>query len=607
MPTKTARLALLPALLLLGLLAAPAAHAGGNSAMSWGNDFFGQLGYPGPELCTGFVIPCSKHPKAMEGVSTATEISATQNTTIAALGDGSVHVWGVNQYGQYGNGTTTGSAAGGTPTGLGAGVVQVSAGNEHGLALLSDGSVRSWGSNASGQLGLGESSGPETCEASTPCSKTPVAVPGLSEAIAVSAGSGYSVALLANGTVVAWGKDDRGQLGDGTGKSSGCKCVDHPVPVPGVSGAMAISAGNSAAAALLSDGTVRSWGYNLTGGLGNGTSDPGGTCNCLGPVQASGLSGVRQISSGGFFELALLGDGSVRSWGADSQGQLGNGSFNSVGCGCTPAPAPVVGISGVQAVSAGASHALALLGDGSVSDWGDNEDGALGDGVSETDRNSPGTVAGVSSATSVRAGGVTSFALTGASQALNVSLAGAGAGTVGGPAGILCGPSCSARFPQSQSEVLREEPAAGSAFAGWSGACDGTAVTCQLRMDGDQAVAATYGPPKGTAVTKLALDRKKRTATLTFSAPGAITGYECQLVPPKKKKKKHHGGRHGTARAAAAPKYTGCASPKTYKHLRPGAYTFRVRALDILGTDEHPAVRHFVVKAPKPKRHHHKK
>src|SRR4029450_8101707 len=101
--------------------------------------------------------------------------------------------------------------------------------------------------------------------ATSQCSKVPVQVPGLSDVVAIAADYYYSLALLANGTVMAWGYDYSGQIGDGVGVQSGCECIEHPVLVPGVSGAMAISTGEGHAMALLGDGTVRVWGENHEG------------------------------------------------------------------------------------------------------------------------------------------------------------------------------------------------------------------------------------------------------------------------------------------------------------------------------------------------------
>ena len=270
-----------------------------------------------------------------------------------------------------------------------------------------------------------------------------------------------------------------------------------------------------------------------------------------------------------------------------------------------PTPAGVLALVGAQSLAAGIHHNLALLADGSVWSWGLNENGALGDGT-ETNRSSPVAVTGLSGANAVNAGFYTSFALVGPSRTLTVALAGAGAGTVGGPGGIVCpGASCSRRFPGSQVQMLRADPAPGTGFAGFTGACTGTA-TCQVTMDADKTVTATFGPPKGTKITKAEITqarqpKKKARASATkkpaakakfsFSAPGAVTGYQCLLVKPKTKTKK---ARHSKKKAKA--RFTSCASPKRYKKLRKGRYTFKVRARNNLGVDARPAQRKFRIK-----------
>jgi hypothetical protein len=113
-------------------------------------------------------------------------------------------------------------------------------------------------------------------------------------------------------------------------------------------------------------------------------------------------------------------------------------------------------------------------------------------------------------------------------------------------------------------------------------------------MSSDQTVTATFGVPKGTAITKTVIKSKKRRAKFAFTAPGAITGYECKLK--RRKPRSKNGGKK-----PKAVKFSRCNSPRKYKHLRPGKYTFKVRALDILGADAHPAVKKFTIKKPRPR------
>ena len=317
---------------------------------------------------------------------------------------------------------------------------------------------------------------------------------------------------------------------------------------------MAISAGAGHATALLADGTVRVWGRNDHGQVGNGTTveNPPTVCLCVGVSTASGLPGpVQAVSAGGSHSIALLGGGSPQAWGENLEGELGNGSTTPPpGCECIPTPGGVAGLSSVQSVAAGEFHTLALLGDGSVRAWGQSAHGQLGDGSAEGNRSAPVAVGGLSGVSEVSAGGFTSFALIGPSHALTVSLAGAGAGAVGGPEGIICpAVNCVGSFPDSQVEILRAEAAPGSGFAGFTGACTGTGA-CQVKMDGDKTVTATFGPPKGTKITRgedqtgkeaeeraPRASRSKAKATFSFTTPGVVSGYQCMLVKPKPKRK----------------------------------------------------------------------
>src|SRR5205807_9399049 len=154
----------------------------------------------------------------------------------------------------------------------------ISAGGTHGVALLSNDTVTAWGENASGQLGDGTHTGPSACvyrygfpheelEEVRPCSASPVAVTGLSGVSAIAAGGAHSLALMRNGTVMAWGNNGKGQLGDGSTTNS-----DVPFAVTGLSGVTAIAAGGGDSLALLSNGTVMAWGDNQYGQLGDGTT-----------------------------------------------------------------------------------------------------------------------------------------------------------------------------------------------------------------------------------------------------------------------------------------------------------------------------------------------
>ena len=312
-------------------------------------------------------------------------VSAGSYHSLAVLSDNTVRAWGYNGLGQLGDNTIvnrTSPVQVTGPNGVGVldNVIAVSAGIYHSLALLSDGTVRAWGYNANGQLGdntLTNSSSP-----------VQVAGPGgvgfLTNVVAVSAGGAHSLALLSDGTVRAWGSNWYGNLGDNTINDS-----SSPVQVAGFGGVgfldnvIAVSAGEIHSLALLSDGTVRAWGHNANGQLGDNTLN-----NSSSPVQVAGSGGVGfldnviAVSAGVGHSLALLSNGTVRGWGHNANGQLGDNTLNN-----SSSPVQVAGPGGVGvldnvvAVSAGGAHSLALLSDGTVRAWGYNGDGELGDGT----------------------------------------------------------------------------------------------------------------------------------------------------------------------------------------------------------------------------------
>jgi alpha-tubulin suppressor-like RCC1 family protein len=161
------------------------------------------------------------------------------------------------------------------------------------------------------------------------------------------------------------------------------------VAVSGIQGATAITAGSQHSCALLGGGTVKCWGDNTYGQLGDGTTD---TMTST-PVTVTGLSGTTAIAAGADHTCALLTDGSVKCWGANHSGQLGDGTTTN-----WPSPMAASGISMATAITAGTAHTCALFGDGTVRCWGSNGSGQLGDGT-WTDRSAPVTVTGLSGAT----------------------------------------------------------------------------------------------------------------------------------------------------------------------------------------------------------------
>lgn len=518
----------------------------------------------------------------MNGISNVTAVAAGNHHSLALRSDGTVGAWGDNSHGQLGNGTISPSSSA-TPVpvpGL-SNVVAIAVGDgDFSLALRSDGTVVAWGDNSRGELGDGAVN-----STGCTCIASPVQVSGLSHVVAIAAGSSLSMALLGDGTVRAWGANYGGQLGNGTTPTT-TAYSDTPVAVSGLARVVAVAAGDYFGLALLADGTLRSWGDNSNGALGTGTVSTTG-CACIPtPTPVKGVSNATAIAAGYEFGLALLPSGRVSTWGWNPNGQLGNGTYATTGCQCVPSPAAVSGLSNTAAITAGYGHVLALLANGTLMSWGYNRYGQVGNGTTTSTGclciTSPVAVSAIGGATAVAGGSGHSLALTGPSHNLSVASAGSGTGTVGGD-GILCPPACSRAFPEGAFAILRAESASGTNFAGFTGACTGTGP-CLVQMSANQSLVATFGPPEGTKITAAKVNKKKHSTSFSFSAPGAITGFKCELIKPRTK---HH----------KKPKahFSNCSTPKRYKHLKPGKYTFKVRARDIVGADPAPAKRSFKI------------
>ncbi len=326
-------------------------------------------------------------------VVTTPMVSAGNQHSLALKSDGTVWAWGSNWGGQLGDGTTNRSLTPIQVTAL-TDVQAISAGGWHSLALMEDGTVWAWGANRRGQLGDG----------STSDKHTPVRVSGLTNVQAISAGAMHSLALKEDGTVWAWGANWTGQLGDGTGGNRD-DYSSFPVQVIGLTNVQAISAGDGHSLAIKVDGTNWAWGWNDSGQLGDGTKEDKNT-----PVQITSLMELQTISAGGLHSSALKGDRTVWAWGGNWFGQLGDGTTNS-----SDTPVQVKGLTNVQAISAGGfadiqDHSLALKDDGTVWAWGGNEYGQIGDGTTNSN-DTPVQLSSLTNVQAISAGGLHSLAL----------------------------------------------------------------------------------------------------------------------------------------------------------------------------------------------------
>jgi alpha-tubulin suppressor-like RCC1 family protein len=235
-------------------IASGAAHtcamAQDDTVACWGYNGDGELG-------TGMIGGNQGTPQAVVALTGATALTAGTNHTCALRRDGAAACWGYNSYRQLGFGDGDPEPIPQTVPGLGP-VVALSAGGYHICALRQDFTVVCWGRNDYGQIGI--PAGDDQ--------PTPQTVAGLFDVVAISAGSNHTCALRRDGAVACWGDNSDGQLG------TGAIGDDQPTPQPvsGLTQVVALSAGSHHTCALQRSGTVACWGYNSMGQLGTGVS-----------------------------------------------------------------------------------------------------------------------------------------------------------------------------------------------------------------------------------------------------------------------------------------------------------------------------------------------
>jgi len=354
---------------------------------AWGRNTSGELGI-------GTTLARSNVPIAVKTTGTPMDGKVVKQVegggryegshSIALASDGTVYTWGLNQYGQLGNNTTTNSRspiavqAAGTPL-AGKTIVQVAAGADHSLALDSDGALYAWGSNAYGQLGNGT-----TTNSSVPVAVKIAGTPLAGKTIIqIVAGANHNMVLTSDGAVYTWGWNYHGQLGNNTKTNSNTIVAVQTIGTP-LAGKkiVKIAAGQGHSLALTGDGIVYTWGRNDTGQLGNNA-----TTDAMLPVAVT-VTGtpmnnktIVEIASGARHSLAIDSNGKVYAWGHNSSGQLGNNStVNALTPVAVQAPADknIIQVSGGGWSGASSS---ALTSNGTVYSWGRDFDGQLGDGT----------------------------------------------------------------------------------------------------------------------------------------------------------------------------------------------------------------------------------
>jgi alpha-tubulin suppressor-like RCC1 family protein len=328
----------------------------------WGDDHFGELGL-------GRTVTRSA-PAPVAGVSDAVDVAAGAGHTCVvskpAGGTRSVSCWGANQAGQLGDATSVDRASA-APVKGDLEATRVTTGMAHTCVLTDGGGVLCWGRGLKGQLGPGRQLD----------TTTPIEVPLQKAATSVAAGDAHTCAALVDGTAQCWGANDDGQLGDGT-------TIDRAVPqavaaAAGTTDTMltavdAVAAGGGHTCAHLTDGTLRCWGRNADGQLGDGDE----TASAL-PVDVTFGAKLRvtatSITAGEAHTCALDGSGSAWCWGANADGRLGNDAF---GPGDATMPIMTIGVADARDLSAGGAHTCMVSGDGRVFCAGSNDQGQLG-------------------------------------------------------------------------------------------------------------------------------------------------------------------------------------------------------------------------------------
>ncbi len=274
-----------------------------------------------------------------------------------ALADGSAECWGDNRYGQLGDGGMSARLDPGAVDVLGADVTSLSVGPTHNCAILQNQSLWCWGRSNSGQLGDG----------TRPTSNTqPVQVKDLTDVTAVAIGGAHTCAIVADGGLWCWGNNNQGQLGFTSAETS----VPDPTRVTALEAVVEVALGSSHSCARLSDNTVWCWGsfYGQDGPGMEGASKPV-------PTQVTELGdSARALALGASHACALLDDGSVWCWGANTGGQLGSGGTDNL-----ESATPVAGLgTEVAALGVGELHTCVVKTDESVWCWGDNSQYQVG-------------------------------------------------------------------------------------------------------------------------------------------------------------------------------------------------------------------------------------
>jgi alpha-tubulin suppressor-like RCC1 family protein len=358
----------------------------------WGSGGNGRLGYGNLNDIGDTEVPASVGVVDVGASRGTIAISSGGSHNCALLDTRQVRCWGLGGNGRLGYGNendigdneTPGSAG---PVDLGTGRVAsaITAGGAHTCTILDTSQVRCWGAGANGRLGYGNTN--DIGDNETPGGFGPVDLGSGRTAIAISAGTAHTCALLDTGQVRCWGAGGNGRLGYGNTTAIGDNETPGgfgPVDLGAGRTAIAISAGGSHTCAILDTGQVRCWGNGANGRLGYGNLNDIGdneTPGSIAPVDLGAGRTAVAISSGTAHTCAILDTGQVRCWGLATNGRLGYGNLNDIGDNETPGSVAPVDLGAGRlavAISAGGAHTCALLTSGQVLCWGAGANGRLG-------------------------------------------------------------------------------------------------------------------------------------------------------------------------------------------------------------------------------------
>ncbi len=337
------------------------------SVYAWGYNFNGQIGPQGPDV-NGTSGPIQNSAIRVTGLGSARTVTAGSVQACALIANGEVWCWGSNADGELGDGEVT-TNYNPTPVkvmGLPSGVSALTSQQQTTCALIgSSNDVYCWGSNTLGELGS---------NASGNFSATPIKIAGLGRVSQVSMAD--HACGIVGPTLYCWGNNDNGECGQPSSTSSITAPVSMGFGLLGAPQQVGATAGHSCV--LLTGGSVYCWGSNSWGCLG----DPGTDVNASvsQPVQVTGLSGVTQLAVDSYENCAIVTTGNVWCWGSRMFGALGDGNIEPDGYSVTPIE--VGNVSNAVALSMGAQHTCALIANGSIKCWGAGAVGQLGNSAS---------------------------------------------------------------------------------------------------------------------------------------------------------------------------------------------------------------------------------